>query len=102
MTKHRVYYATHPIVVWQNRHKIRLWRHFTHWSIQKSGLQKRSALTHYSARFYPSTLDSFYIEGETIVICVEYVPSDMENIFGVRSVEFLRSRLPLCKIDSSV
>lgn len=53
MTKHWVYYATHPTVVWQNRHKIRLWRRFTYWSIQKLGLQKQFVTTYYGARFHP-------------------------------------------------
>lgn len=47
------FYVRHPKVLWRNRHKVRLWRRLTYWTIQKLGLQERFAASYYGARFHP-------------------------------------------------
>ncbi len=62
------FYLRHPKMLWCNRHKVRLWRRFTYWTLQKLGMQERFAASYYGARFHPfpsSLSKAIWLFGET-------------------------------------
>ena len=46
-------YLLRPLAIWQNRHKIRLWRRISYTLIQQLSLQERFKVRFYGADFHP-------------------------------------------------